>query len=70
MQKGRPVVDINNIIKIDTKKFIYNDLINKHDDKDINKKIVDIGNLDNGLIFDDDDIIDELNKLEIDLTDY
>ena len=70
MQNGLKITDINKIISIDKRKFIYKDLINKIDDKDVIKKNVDIGNIDNGIIFDDDDILDELNKLEIDLTDY
>jgi len=60
MQKHHKIKDVNKIINIDTTKFIYNDLITTKEDKE-------------EIIYDDesdDEIIENINKLELDLTDY
>jgi len=60
MQKHHKIKDENKIINIDTTKFIYNDLITIKEDKD------EIINDDES----EEEIIEYINKLDLDLTDY
>jgi hypothetical protein len=63
MQRQEKIKDINKIVKIDTSKFIFNELIDIFDDKiktsNENKKADDIF---------DDKLIEYLNTFELDIT--